>query len=65
MQIIGVLALIYFILLPLLVNSYIDDELYDDGHINIQKLNPIGRLAGDNYTRVHDTLEIKRKIKPD
>ena len=43
----------------------IDDELYNNGYINIQKLNPIGRLAGDNYARVNDTLVIKRKIKPD
>ncbi len=54
-----------FVVIGTIVLFHIDDELYDDGHINIQKLNPIGRLAGDNYTRVHDTLEIKRKIKPD
>ena len=40
-----------------------DDELYNDGYINIEKLNPIGRLAGNNYTRVQDSFEIKRKIK--
>jgi flavin reductase (DIM6/NTAB) family NADH-FMN oxidoreductase RutF len=54
-----------FVVIGEIVLFHIDDELYDDGYINIQKLNPIGRLAGNNYTRVHDTLEIKRKIKPD
>jgi len=54
-----------FVVIGEIVLFHINDELYDDGYINIQKLNPIGRLAGNNYTRVHDTLEIKRKIKPD
>ena len=54
-----------FVVIGEIVLFHIDDELYNDGYINIQKLNPIGRLAGDNYSRVHDTLEIKRKIKPD
>jgi len=54
-----------FVVIGTIVLFHIDDELYDNGHINIQKLNPIGRLAGNNYTRVHDTLEIKRKIKPE
>ena len=54
-----------FVVIGEIVLFHIDDELYNDGYINIQKLNPIGRLAGDNYTRVHDTLVIKRKIKPD
>ena len=54
-----------FVVIGEIVLFHIDDELYNDGYINIQKLNPIGRLAGDNYSRVHDTLVIKRKIKPD
>ena len=54
-----------FVVIGEIVLFHIDDELYNDGYINTQKLNPIGRLAGDNYTRVHDTLVIKRKIKPD
>ena len=54
-----------FVVIGEIVLFHIDDELYNNGYINIQKLNPIGRLAGDNYTRVNDTLVIKRKIKPD
>ena len=45
--------------------NHVEFPTDDSGYINIQKLNPIGRLAGDNYTRVNDTLVIKRKIKPD
>ena len=54
-----------FVVIGEIVLFHIDDELYNNGYINIQKLNPIGRLAGDNYTRVNDTLVIKRKIKLD
>ena len=54
-----------FVVIGEIVLFHIDDELYNNGYINIQKLNPIGRLAGDNYARVNDTLVIKRKIKPD
>ena len=54
-----------FVVIGEIVLFHIEDELYNNGYINIQKLNPIGRLAGDNYTRVNDTLVIKRKIKPD
>jgi len=35
-----------------------------DGKINLQKLNPIGRLAGNWYTRPTDNFRIDRKIKP-
>ena len=54
-----------FVVIGTIVLFHIDDELYDNGHINIQELNPIGRLAGNKYTRVQDTLEIKRKVKPE
>ncbi len=54
-----------FVVIGTIILFHIDDELYNDGYINIEKLNPIGRLAGNNYTRVQDSFEIKRKIKPD
>ena len=54
-----------FVVIVTIILFHIDDELYNDGYINIEKLNPIGRLAGNNYTRVQDSFEIKRKIKPD
>ena len=44
---------------------HIDDDIYEDGHINLEKLNPIGRLAGNWYTNINDKFEIVRKIKPD
>ena len=44
---------------------HIDDEVYDDGRINLDKLNPVGRLAGHTYSRTKNTFEIIRKIKPD
>ena len=44
------------------VNVYINDVLYENGKINTDKLNPIGRLAGHSYTRaITDTFVIERK----
>ncbi|MEH7403723.1 flavin reductase family protein [Gottfriedia acidiceleris] len=44
------------------VNVHINDELYVDGKINTEKLNPVGRLAGHSYTRaISDTFAIERK----
>ena len=37
-----------------------------DGRIDLEKLQPIGRLAGaKGYCRISDRFEIERKIKPD
>ncbi|MFB7139460.1 MULTISPECIES: flavin reductase family protein [unclassified Bacillus (in: firmicutes)] len=44
------------------VNVHINDELYENGKINSEKLNPVGRLAGHSYTRaISDTFAIERK----
>ncbi|WP_088072246.1 flavin reductase family protein [Gottfriedia luciferensis] len=44
------------------VNVHINDELYEDGKINTEKLNPVGRLAGHSYSRaISDTFAIERK----
>lgn len=41
------------------------DELYENGRINSEKLKPIGRLAGQMYTKpMSDTFEIIRKNLP-
>lgn len=41
---------------------HVQDELYEDGRINSEKLRPIGRMAGQTYTRaVSDMFELKRK----
>jgi len=54
-----------FVVIGTVVLFHIDDEVYDDGRINLDKLNPVGRLAGHTYSRTKDTFEIIRKIKPD
>jgi len=44
------------------VSVHINDTLYENGKINTEKLNPIGRLAGHSYTRaITDTFAIERK----
>lgn len=44
------------------LNVHINDSLYEDGKINTEKLNPIGRLAGHSFTRaIADTFAIERK----
>jgi flavin reductase (DIM6/NTAB) family NADH-FMN oxidoreductase RutF len=54
-----------FVVIGTIVLFHIDDDVYEDGYINLGKLRPIGRLAGNMYTRITDKLEIIRKIKPD
>ncbi|MEH7347000.1 flavin reductase family protein [Bacillus sp. JJ1532] len=42
---------------------HVADELYDKGRINSERLEPIGRLAGQMYTKpLADTFELIRKI---
>ncbi|MBO9131389.1 flavin reductase family protein [Bacillus sp. 165] len=44
---------------------HVDDELYYDGKIDTEKLNPIGRLAGQSYTRaIAETFVLERKTSP-
>ena len=54
-----------FVIIGTIVLFHIDDDVYEDGYINLEKLRPIGRLAGNMYTRTTDKLEIIRKIKPE
>ncbi|GIT74013.1 MAG: hypothetical protein Ct9H300mP29_0070 [Candidatus Neomarinimicrobiota bacterium] len=54
-----------FVVIGTIVMFHIDDEVYKDGRIDLNVLNPVGRLAGNYYTRVHDTFKIVRQIKPD
>ena len=45
---------------------HISDELYENGRIDIRKLKPIGRLAGDAYCRVTNLFDMPRiPYKPD
>ncbi|WP_223701858.1 flavin reductase family protein [Sutcliffiella deserti] len=41
---------------------HVADDLYFDGKINMEKLNPVGRMAGSMYTRATtDMFELLRK----
>jgi len=54
-----------FVVIGTIVLFHIDDDIYDDGRILLNQLEPLGRLAGNWYTRLTDTLKIVRKVKPD
>lgn len=55
-----------FLVLGTIVLFHVSDDLYENGRIDLEKLQPIGRLAGANgYCRISDRFEIKRKINPD
>ena len=54
-----------FVVIGTIIMFHVDDEVYTDGRIDLNALNPVGRLAGNYYTRVHDTFKIVRQIKPD
>lgn len=43
---------------------YVRDDLYTAGRIDLERLRPIGRLAGSGYTRVTDTFEMERIPPP-
>lgn len=44
------------------VHVHVADELYENGRINSEKLNPVGRLAGATYTLpLAKTFELQRK----
>jgi hypothetical protein len=40
------------------------DDLYDPGtgRVDMRRLKPVGRLAGEMYTHVHDLFEMKRPV---
>jgi flavin reductase (DIM6/NTAB) family NADH-FMN oxidoreductase RutF len=48
-----------------IVQFHIRDDLYDPttGRIDMYKLHPVGRLAGELYTHVHDIFEMKRPVE--
>ena len=54
-----------FVVIGTVVLFHVDDSIYENGRINLEKLKPIGRLAGSSYSRITDTFEIVRKIRPD
>jgi flavin reductase (DIM6/NTAB) family NADH-FMN oxidoreductase RutF len=48
-----------------IVQFHIRDDLYnpDNGRIDMYKLHPVGRLAGELYSHVHDIFEMKRPVE--
>ena len=44
---------------------HVDDHVYNNGRIILNKLQPIGRVAGNGYVRSNNVFDIVRKIKPD
>ena len=54
-----------FIIIGTIILFHINDEIYDDGKINLNELQPLGRLAGDWYSRSNDQFQIIRKVKPE
>jgi len=54
-----------FVVIGTIVLFHVDEDVYEDGRINLEKLQPLGRIAGNGYSRTTDTFDIVRKIKPE
>jgi flavin reductase (DIM6/NTAB) family NADH-FMN oxidoreductase RutF len=54
-----------FVVIGNIVMFHVDDDVYRDGHIDLDALKPVGRLAGNNYSRINDIFTVVRQIKPD
>lgn len=52
------------IVIGTIVLFHIADDLYQDGRIDLAALQPVGRLAGNGYTRTTDNFTITRRVKP-
>ena len=53
-----------FVVIGTVVLFHIDDDIYENGRILLDKLEPLGRLAGNWYTRPTDKIKITRQVKP-
>ena len=54
-----------FVVIGEIILFHINDDIYKNGHIDLQSFNPIGRLAGNWYSRPTNNFKIIRKIKPE
>ena len=54
-----------FIVIGTIILFHIDDNVYDKGRIILDKLEPLGRVAGNGYVRSNNAFDIIRNIKPD
>ncbi|MGA0934131.1 MAG: flavin reductase family protein [Pseudohongiellaceae bacterium] len=43
-----------------IINIRIDDDIYDNGYVDFEKLDPVGRLAGNWYAPIRDKFELTR-----
>jgi flavin reductase (DIM6/NTAB) family NADH-FMN oxidoreductase RutF len=43
-----------------IVQFHIDEDLYENGRINADRLGAVSRLAGDNYAKIGESFSIKR-----
>ncbi|PRY66525.1 flavin reductase (DIM6/NTAB) family NADH-FMN oxidoreductase RutF [Vreelandella songnenensis] len=48
------------LVLAQVISIHIDDHLWDGRHVDIDVLNPVGRLAGSDYVRATDRFAIER-----
>jgi len=54
-----------FVVIGNIVMFHVDDDVYRNGRIDLDALKPVGRLAGNNYSRINDVFTVVRQIKPD
>jgi len=54
-----------FVVIGNIVMFHVDDGVLKDGRIDVDVLRPVGRMAGNSYTRTMDRFESIRQIKPD
>jgi flavin reductase (DIM6/NTAB) family NADH-FMN oxidoreductase RutF len=61
-QIIPIGHLPHHLIIGEILHMHVRDDVYDPatGRIDMQRLRPVGRLAGHLYTHVHDLFEMKR-----
>jgi flavin reductase (DIM6/NTAB) family NADH-FMN oxidoreductase RutF len=48
------------LVLAQVVSIHIDDSLWDGRHVDMDRLKPVGRLAGSDYIRISDRFAIER-----
>jgi flavin reductase (DIM6/NTAB) family NADH-FMN oxidoreductase RutF len=48
------------LLIGRVVIFHIDESVYENGHVNPQALKPVSRLAGSNYAKLGEIIEIAR-----
>lgn len=48
------------LLIGKVVNYHIAESLYENGQINISRLKPVGRLAGNDYVKLGEMFSLKR-----